>query len=151
MDANTKENVQDVASPPLPPAAVFDQQHLAEAKPVQPLRGRQAANGFQRIVGRRLTGVATMVAGVLICVGIGAASVDWEPGLLSAKDEPAQSAVEAQAPSNAAPSSSGPVVRRPDQKRRVLSNPRGREVPSSEMNEAEDDQKPRARMVSVIH
>ena len=154
MHTETKNKTQEILSPPLPPAAVFDEQHMAEAKPVQPLRdrpSRKLATGFQHIFGRRFTAIASMTAGMIFCVGIGAASVDWDSSLPSSKDDTTQFASESHAPLTVPPTSNGTAVKRPDQKRRAISNPRGREAPSFELNEGEDNQKPRARMVSVIH
>src|ERR1700754_4844113 len=90
------------ASPPLPAAAVFDEQHLAEAKPVQPLRNRQAgrlASAFQERVGQRVARMALMFAGIILCVGIGAASVDWNQSPLSTQEDHAQAASESLVPS----------------------------------------------------
>ena len=141
--------------PPLPPAAVFDEQHMAEARPVQPLVARPArklAGAFQNFAGRRFTTIAPIIAGVLICVGIGAASVDWAPDPLSAKDDSAQAASEPMAPSTAMPASMATAARRPPQKRRSVSNPQAREAfPPLQLSDDDDDQKPRPRLVSVIH
>jgi hypothetical protein len=92
-------------------------------------------------------------AGVIICVGIGAASVDFAPDTLSAKDDPAQAASESLAPSTAITEPMESAVRRPTQKRRIISSPQAREaLPPLELNEDDDgDRKPRARLVSVIH
>ena len=155
MHTETKNNTQEIASPPVPPAAVFDEQHMADAKPVQPLRHRQSrkfAAGFQQIVAGRFTTIAAMISAVIICVGIGAASVDWNSGPPSSKDDTAQAASESPVPSTAPPTRTASAVKRPDQKRRTVSNFQAREtLPLVEFNEDEDNRKPRARMVSVIH
>ena len=155
MHTETKNNTQENARPPLPPAAVFDEQHMAEARPVQPLderRSRKLADAFQHIAGPRFAMIAPIIAGVIVCVGIGAASVDFAPDALSPKDDAAQTASESLVPSTAIPGPMEPAVRRPAQKRRTLSNPQTREtLPSLEFSEDADDQKPRARLVSVIH
>lgn len=153
MHTEIKNNTQEIASPPLPPAAVFDERRLAEAQPVQPLSNRQPrklAARFQQIFGRRLTAVAPMIAGVIICAGIGAASVDLDSSPLPSKDDTAQSASEPLTPSITPPPSNGAAVK--NQKRRSFSNPQVREtLPPFEFNGGEDDRKPKARMVSVIH
>jgi len=153
MHTETKNNTQENARPPLPPAAVFDERHMAEARPVQPLserRSRKLADAFQHIAGRRFAMIAPIIAGVIICVGFGAASVDLAPDALSAKDDPAQAASESLVPSTAIPMES--AVRRPTQKRRTPSSPQVREtLPPLEFSEEDGDQKPRARLVSVIH
>ena len=126
MHTETRNNTQENARPPLPPAAVFDEQHMAEARPVQPLgkrRSRKLADAFQRIAGRRFATIAPIIAGVIICVGIGAASVDLAPDALSAKDDTAQAASESLVPSTAIPGPMESAVRRPAQKRRTLSSP----------------------------
>lgn len=155
MHTETKNHTQEIASPPLPPAAVFDEQHMVDAQPVQPLRNRplrKSAAGFQHIVGRRFTAIATMIAGMMICVGIGAASVDWNPGAPSSKDATAQAASESLSPLTVPPTSNDSLVKRPDQKRRSLSNPQAREtLQPLRSDEREDNRKPRARLVSVVH
>jgi hypothetical protein len=155
MHTETKNNTQNNTRPPLPPAAVFDEQHLAEARPVQPLserRSRKLADAFQHLAGRRLATIAPIIAAVVICVGIGAASVDLAPGALSEKHDPAQAASESLVPSTAMTRSMESGVNRPAQKRRTLSSPQAREtLPPLEFSEADDDRKPRARLVSVIH
>lgn len=155
MHTETKSNTQEIDSPPVPPAAVFDEQHMAEAQPVRPLPNRQSrklAGGFQQIFRRRFTTIAPLVAGVIFCVGIGAASVDWDSGPLSSKDDTAQSASELPAPSTAPPTANAAAAKRQDQKRRSFSNPQDREtLPPFESDEAEDNRKPRARLVSVVH
>jgi hypothetical protein len=156
MHTAAKTNTQQNARPPLPPAAVFDEQHMAEARPVQPLgkrRSRDLADAFQQNAGRRFVTIAPIIAGVIICVGIGAASVDLAPGALSEKDETAQAASESPVPSTAIPMESAvTAVRRPTQKRRALSSPQAREtLPPLELSEEDGDQKRRARLVSVIH
>jgi hypothetical protein len=156
MQTETKHDTQ-TARPPLPTAAVFDEQHMAEARPVQPLGkrpSRKVAAAFQRAAARRSTLIAPIIAGVIICVGIGAASVDLAPNAPSAKDAPAQAASEALVPSTAIPRSieSAVTVRAPAQKRRTLSNPQAREtLPPVEISEDGNDRKPRARLVSVMH
>jgi len=155
MRTEIKNNTQEIPRPPLPPAAVFDDQHMAEARPVQPLDkrpSRKVATAFHRVAGRRFTMIAPIIAGVIICVGIGAASVDLAPNAPSAKDDPAQAASESLVPSTAIPRSIESAVKGPVQKRRTLSNPQAREtLPPVEFSEDGDDRKPRARLVSVIH
>lgn len=155
MDTETNNNTQENGRPPLPPAAVFDERHMAEARPVQPLvkrPSRKLAGAFQNFVGRRFTAIAPLIAGVIICVGIGAASVDWAPDTLSAKDDSAQAASESVAPSTAIPGSVESSVRRPAQKRRTLAGPQAREIlPPLEFSDDADNRKPRARLVSIIH
>jgi len=158
MYTEIKNNTQENARPPLPPAAVFDEQHMAEARPVQPLGkrpSRRVSKAFQRAAGRRFTMIAPIIAGVIICVGIGAASVDLAPNAPFAKDDHAQAAAsEFLVPSTALPGSAEPAVpvRGPAQKRRTLSNPQAREtLPPLEVTDVGDDRKPRARLVSVIH
>jgi len=148
MRTETENNTQEIAQPPLPPAAVFDAQHMAEAKPVEPL-GERRAFAFKH---RRFARIAPLIAGVIVCVGIGAASVDLAPDALSTKDDTAQAASESLAPSTAIPGPIEPAVRRPAQKRRTLSTPQAREtLPPLEFSEDADDRKPRARLVSVLH
>lgn len=155
MHTETKNNTQQNARPPLPPAAVFDERHMAEARPVQPLserRSRKLADAFQHVAGRRFATIAPIIAAVIICVGIGAASVDLAPDALSAKDDPAQAASESLVPSTAMTRPMESAVNRPAQKRRTLSSPQVREtLPPLEFSEDGDNRKPRARMVSVIH
>jgi hypothetical protein len=141
MHTETRNNTQEIARPPLPPAAVFDEEHMAEARPVQPLakrRSQKFANAFQRTAGRRFATIAPIIAGVIICVGIGAASVDFAPDTLSAQDDPAQAA----ASPGAADATTEPMesaVRRPTQKRRTISSPQAREAPPPlELNEDDD-------------
>lgn len=154
MHTETKNNTPEISSPPLPPAAVFDEQHMAGAQPVQPLRHRQSRKltaGFQTIFGRRLTTIAPMIAGMIICVGVGAASVDWGSGPLSSQ-EARLVATEPLVQSTAPPTANEPAAKRQDQKRRSLSNPQARETrPPFESDEGEDNRKPRARLVSVVH
>jgi hypothetical protein len=144
-------NTQEIVRPPLPPAAVFDEQHMAEARPVQPLSNRLSR---KHATGRRFATLAPMIAGVIICVGIGAASVDLAPDALSTKDDTAQAPSESLVPSTAI---TGPIepavtVRRPAQKRRTLSTPQAREIlPPLEFSDDADDRKTRPRLVSVIH
>jgi hypothetical protein len=148
MHTEKRNNTQKNARPPLPPAAVFDAQHMAEARPVQPLGGQRAV----ALKHRRFAKIAPMIAGVIVCIGIGAASVDFAPDAQSTKDDTAQAASESLAPSVAIPGSMEPAVRRPTQKRRTLSTPQAREtLPPVEFSEDGDNRKPRARMVSVIH
>jgi hypothetical protein len=159
MNMDTRNNTQENARPPLPPAAVFDEQHLAEARPVQPLgeqRSRRLADAFRHIAGRRFAAIAPIIAGVIICVGIGAASVDLAPDTLSTQstnDDTAQAASESLVPSTPIPGSIESTVRRPTPKRRTLSSPQVREtLPPLELNQDDDgDRKPRARLVSVLH
>jgi len=153
MHTETKNYTEEVVSPPIPPAAVFDEQHMAEAKPVQPLRNRESrkfAVGF-RIVARRFRTIATMIAGVIFCVGIGAASVDWDPGQTSS-EETAQAASELQVPSTAPLTSNVSSVKRQHQKRRSLSNGQARKtLPPFESDEGEDNRTRRVRLVLVLH
>ena len=157
MNMEIRNNTHQKARPPLPPAAVFDEQHLAEARPVQPLdnrRSRKLADAFQHLAGRPFTTIAPIIAGVIICVGIGAASVDLAPDAVSTKEDTAQTASESLVPSAAMPASmESAVIRRPAQKRRTYSSPQSREaLPPVEFSEDSDgDRKPRARLVSVIH
>jgi hypothetical protein len=155
MHTETKNNTQENARPPLPPAAVFDERRMAEARPVQPLGKRQPrklTDTFQRIAGQRFAMIAPIIAGVIVCVGIGAASVDLAPDALSVKDDTAQAPSEFLAPSTAIPGPIESAVSRPAQKRRTLSSPPTREtLPTLEFSEDADDRKPRARLVSVIH
>ena len=156
MDTEIKNNTQENARPPLPPAAVFDDQHMAEARPVQPLGkrpSRRVAEAFQSVAARRFTMIAPIIAGVIICVGIGAASVDLAPNAPFAKDDPAQAAAsEPLVPSTGMPGSTETAVRGPAHKRRTLSNPQARETLAAlELSEDGDDRKPRARLVSEIH
>jgi hypothetical protein len=145
MRTETENNTQEIAQPPLPPAAVFDAQHMAEARPVQPLserRSRKLADAFQHLAGRRLATIAPIIAAVIICVGIGAASVDLAPGALSEKDDPAQAASESLVPSTAMTRSMESGVNRTAQKRRTLSSPQAREtLPPLEFSEADDESK----------
>ncbi len=154
MHTETKNNTQQIASPPLPPAAVFDEQHMASAQPVQPLRiqqSRKIALSFQSLLRRRFTALVTAIAGMIICVGIGAASVDWASPV-SSKDDTAQAASEFPAPPTAPSTSNDSAVKRQDPKRRSHSNPQAREsLPRFDFDDAEDYRKPRARMISVIH
>lgn len=154
MHTEKKDNRQEIASPPLPPVAVFDEQHMAEAQPVQPLRhpqSRKPAAAFPQIFGRRFTIIATMIAGMIISVGVGAASVDWGHGPLSSKETP-QVASEPLAPSTALLTENAPAPKRQDQKRRSLPNPQARGTPPPfESDEGGDNRKPRARLVSVVH
>lgn len=148
-------NTKEITSPPLPPAAVFDEQHMADAKPVRPLRNRQSrkfAAGFQHIFARRFTAIATMIAGMMICVGIGAASVDWNPGKPSSKDDTAQAATEPLAPSTAPPTSNGSSMERQDPKRRTFLGPQARKTRLTfQLSEDENGRKIRPRLVTVIH
>jgi hypothetical protein len=154
MHTETKNNTQEIASPPLPPAAVFDEQHMAEAHPVRPLSNRESrklAGGFPHIFGRRFTTITTTIAGMVICVGIGAASVDWDSGPPSST-EATQIATEPLAPSTTPPRTNTPAAKRQAQKRRSLSIPQFREtLPPFESEEGEDNRKSRARLVSVVH
>jgi hypothetical protein len=152
MHTGTRNNTQEIVQPPLPPAAVFDAQHMAEARPVQPLGGRRSRKSAIAFKHGWFTRIAPLIAGVIVCVGIGAASVDLAPEALSTKDDTAQSASESLAPSIATPGPIEPAVRRPTQKRRTLSSPQAREtLPPLEFSEQSDDRKPRARLVSIIH
>jgi len=148
-------NNHENARPPLPPAAVFDEQHLAEARPVRPLGGRRSRRlaAFQFIAGRRFAAIAPLIAGIIICFGIGAASVDLAPDPLSTRDDTAQASSESLVPAIAIPGSMESAVRRPTQKRRTFSSPQTREpLPPVEFSEDGDgDRKPRPRLVSVIH
>ena len=149
MHTETKNNTQEYTRPPLPAAAVFDEQHMAEARPVQLLVGRRAVAAFKH---RRFARIAPIIAGVIICVGIGAASVDLAPEAPSTKDDTAQAPSESLVPSTAIPGPIEPAVRRPAQKRRTLSTPQAREtLPPLEFSEDADDRKTRPRLVSVIH
>jgi len=154
----TRNNTHENARPPLPPAAVFDEQHLAEARPVQPLGNRRSRKlaAFQYLAGRRFAVIAPIIAGIIICVGIGAASVDLAHDPLSTQstqDDTAQAASESPVPATAISGSMESAVRRPTQKRRTLSSPQIREtLPPVEFSEDGDgDRKPRPRLVSVIH
>jgi hypothetical protein len=157
MNMETRNNTHGNARPPLPPAAVFDEQHLAEARPVRPLGKRPSRRlaAFQYIAGRRFAAITPIIAGIIICVGIGAASVDLAPDPLSTqstKDDTAQAASESLVPATAIAGSVESAVRRPTQKRRTLSSPQNREtLPPLEFSEDAGDQKRRARLVSVIH
>jgi hypothetical protein len=158
MNMETRNNTQENARPPLPPAAVFDEQHLAEARPVQQLGKRQSRRlaAFQYIAGRPFAAIAPIIAGIIICVGIGAALVDLAPATLSTqatKDDTAQAASESLVPAIAISGSMESAARKPAQKRRTLSSPQARESLSAlELNENDDsDRKPRPRLVSVIH
>jgi len=158
MYTEIKDSTQENARPPLPPTAVFDEQHMAEARPVQPLGkrpSRRVAEAFQSVAARRFTMIAPIIAGVIICVGIGAASVDLAPNAPFAKDDPAQAAAsEPLVPSTGmpGPTETAVTVRGPAHKRRTLSNPQAREIlPALELSEDGDDRKPRARLVSEIH
>ena len=157
----TRNNTHENARPPLPPAAVFDEQRLAEARPVQPLGKRRSRKlaAFQYLAGRRFAVIAPIIAGIIICVGIGAASVDLAHDPLSTQstqstqDDTAQAASESLVPATAISGSMESAVRRPTQKRRTLSSPQIREtLPPVEFSEDGDgDRKPRPRLVSVIH
>lgn len=155
MHKETKNNTQEITRPPLPPTAVFDEQQMAEARPVQPLPSqpsRKFITGLQDIFGRRFTAIATMIAGVIICVGLGAASVDWNSDALASQTDTAQAESESLTPSIAPPMANRSTMKRPDQKQRSTSIPQARErLPPFEFNAGEDTRRPRARMVSVIH
>lgn len=158
MHTKTKNNTQEIVSPPLPPAPVFNEQQMAAAQPVQPLpnrRWRKSTDIFQHIIVRQITAVAAMAAAAVICVAIAAASVDWHSSLPLANDDPAPSMTESTAQSTAPEPLMGSTGKRTVQKRRSLSSRRVREVrdmlPPPEWDEGYNDPKPRARLVTVIH
>ena len=164
------KNIQEDISPPLPPAAVFDEQQVAAAKPVQPLPNPPLANpGWRNSLDRwhsflnqRVIAVATMFAGAAICAAVATAPVDWFSTLPPAQDEGAQTVSESRPQSGTPLPASGSLikkqidaVREPREPRpRVLSNRRVREMPPVlEFNNDEGDAagKTRPRLVSVIH
>jgi hypothetical protein len=154
MNTAINNNIQDAGRPPLPPAPIFDEQHLAQARPVQPLAASRRVQTFQP--GGRLPAIAILIAAVVICVGIGAAAVDLAPQALPAADNTAEALSEPVTPENSeAGSAIEPVaapVRKPTQRRRTITNTKTRAaMPSVEFSDDADDRKPRARLVSVIH
>ena len=155
MHTKTRNNMQEIDSPPLPPAPVFNEEQMAAAQPVQPLpdrRWRRSTDIFPHIIGRRITAIAAIAASSVICVAIAAASVDWQAAPPSAEDNPAQSMSESIAPPTAPQPSTEATVKKQDHKRRSLSSRRVREtLPPLEFDEGYDDPKPKARLVSVIH
>jgi hypothetical protein len=156
MNTGTNNNIQDAGRPPLPPTPIFDEQHLAQARPVQPLSTpRRTVQAYQ--TGGRLPAIAILIAAVVICVGIGAAAVDLVPQALPAADNTAEALSEPVTPENSEERSTiepvaAPVRKPPQRRRRTITNFKAREaVPSVEFSEDADDRKPRARLVSVIH
>ena len=154
MHTETK-NMQEIVSPPLPPAAVFDDEHLATAQPVQPLpksRWRRPHDFSQVEAGRRITAIAASIAGIIICAAAAAASINWHAASQPATDNSAQSGGEAIAPPVALQPSADSKIKRQSHMRRSFSNPQVREpFPPLEVDEGYDDQKRRPRLVSVIH
>ena len=148
-------NMQEFDSPPLPPAAVFDDEHLAAAQPVQPLpksRWRRPRDFSQIEAGRRITAIAASIAGIVICAAAATASIDWHSSSQPATDNSAQSAGAPIAPPAAPQPSADPKVKRQSHRRRSFSNQQVREtLPPLEFDEGYDDQKRRPRLVSVIH
>ena len=155
MHTESKNNTPEFASPPLPPAAVFDEQHMAAAQPVRPLTERpwrKATDALQRIFGRHVMAISIVITVIVIGVAGATASIDLPSQLLSAKDDTAQAASESPAPPIAPPTSNGSVLKRQDYRRRHLPAPQlGGTLPLLELDEGNDERKPKARMVTVIH
>jgi len=155
MHTETKNNVQEIVSPPLPPAAVFDEQHMAAAQPVQPLTERpwrKAADALQRIFGRHV--MATAITSTVIVIGVAGAtaSIDLTSQVQSSKDDTAQAASESLVPSTAPPTSNESAFKRQRDRRRDQPAPQlRRALPLLEFDEGYDERKPKARMVTVIH
>lgn len=150
----TENKHTEIDSPPLPPAAVFDDEHLAAAQPVQPLPGsrwRRTRDFSQIDAGRRITAIASSTAGIIIFAAAAAASIDWHPARQPATNNTAQSASGAIAsPITLQPSEA--ATKKDTHKRRSFSNPRVRETfPPLEVDEGDDDQKAKPRLVTVIH
>jgi hypothetical protein len=155
MHVETKNKVQEIVSPPLPPAAVFDEQHMAAAQPVQLLTERprrRATDALQRIFGRHVMAISIVITVIVIGVAGATASIDLPSQVQSSKDDTAQSASESPAPSIAPPTSNGSVLKRQDHRRRNLPAPQlGRTLPPFELDEGNAEPKPKARIVTVIH
>lgn len=159
MYTETRNSMQDVVPPPLPPAPVFSEEQMAAAQPVQPLpnrRWRKSTDIFQHIIVRRITAVAAMAAATVICVAIAAASVGWHATLPSAEEDSAQSISGSTAQQTEPESFIGSVGKKTSSKKRgSFSSRRAREVremlPPPEFDEESDDPKPKARRVTIIH
>ena len=83
MQTETKDNVQRIDVPPLPPPAHFDALDIAEAKPVQPIPSawRRTTDTLQRIFCRRILVIAVITEVVAIFAVVATASVDWHSNL----------------------------------------------------------------------
>jgi len=83
MQTETKDNVQRIDVPPLPPPAHFDAFDIAEAKPVQPIPSawRRTTDTLQRIFCRRVLVIAVITEVVGIFAVVATASVDWHSNL----------------------------------------------------------------------
>ncbi|HEU5238915.1 MAG TPA: hypothetical protein VFU37_17425 [Pyrinomonadaceae bacterium] len=89
MQTETKDNVQRIDVPPLPPPAHFDALDIAEAKPVQPIPSawRRTTDTLQRIFCRRILVIAVITEVVAIFAVVATASVDWHSNVQPSSGE----------------------------------------------------------------
>lgn len=156
---------------PLPPPAHFDLEHLASAKPVKPLSLWQKSVGaLQRIFGPHVIVVAVMVAGSVIGFTAATSAIDVaspaEPvtandAVASSSRHPAEEATVAGEVEPATPDINMPDMNPPVQRRLTRQAPRIRRTAppinvrygnhSFEIDDDVADQKPRPRLVTIIH
>lgn len=161
MHTEISNKIQEDVPPPIPPAAVFDEQKVAAAKPVRPLPTRWWRNSLDRwqsVFNQRVVAVATMFAGAVICAVVATASVDWFSAQPPAQDDRAQPISESGPQAGTSQPASGSLTKRQvdtarEPRPRNLSNRRVREMPPVLEFDDEGDAagKTRPRLVSVIH
>ena len=150
------DTVLKTNEPPVLPAPHFDENEIAAAQPVQPfadIRFRRSKNMLRQVTARRGSLIAIIILALTVSLSLAAAFNNWSD-LASAKEETAESINEPATPeTESAPATvSGKQDAARTGRRRARSNRlRLQTRPTFQFYTADDDGKPKARLVTVIH
>ena len=152
MQTDTKDNINPGEPPPVPPTPHFDLERIEAAKPVEPLGWRKRS--VRRIFRRKIVIATVVVVGYMIVAGFAASFIDmhFDQQVASEKTPAAEGSLTESTP--ALPPSSVESSRTEIPRRARKHHPGNQVEPARqtiEIPERPGSEKPRARLVTVIH
>src|SRR5262249_20680421 len=148
------DRIDQFDPPPVPPPAHFDEREIARAKQVQPLAGIRK----QPFAGQRRSVMALIVVGLATSVALADAFINLSPAWPAERVDNVESPSQALAPPATEEVSS--TYQQPEadsvrtSRRRSRSSRRWEwqwERPAFGLDDTNDDGKPKARLVDIIH
>jgi len=159
MQTEIKDNgIRQIDDPPVPPPAHFNEHDMAQARPVQPLLRTRTRRLLNR--GKRFAGVAAVLPVILVAFSISfalaTALMNWSasPPADKSDNEPVSQSLAATGDEEMDSADKSTVEIGRPQKRRGHSSrhlERIRARPIFDSDDEDDNGRPRARLVSVIH